>query len=115
MQKGNCVLFDIDWQGARQIESKLSCVALFILPPSRQALEDRLKSRAQDAFETIVRRLNEASEEISHYHEFDYIVINDDFQEALADIRAIIRARRRGLHAQRIACAGLIRELLATR
>ena len=115
LESGMDVILEIDWQGARQIESKLSCVALFILPPSREALENRLKTRAQDAPETIARRLNEASEEISHYHEFDYIVINDDFQEALADIRAIIRARRRRLHAQRIACADLINELLSTR
>lgn len=115
LESGMDVILEIDWQGARQIESKLSCVALFILPPSRQALEDRLKTRAQDAPETIIRRLSEASEEISHYHEFDYIVINDDFQEALTDIRAIIRARRRRLHAQRIACADLITELLSPR
>lgn len=112
LESGIDVILEIDWQGARQIESKLSCVALFILPPSRQALEERLKLRAQDAPETIVRRLSEASEEIAHYHEFDYIVVNDIFEEALADIRAIIRARRRRLHAQRIACSDLLRELL---
>lgn len=113
LEGGTDVILEIDWQGARQIESKLSCVTIFILPPSREALAERLVARAEDSLEVIDRRLSEASQEIQHYHEFDYIVVNDQFHEALTDIRAIIRARRRRLHAQRIACAELIEELLS--
>ena len=113
LESGTDVILEIDWQGARQIESKLSCVTIFILPPSREALAERLVARAEDTLEVIDRRLSEATQEIQHYHEFDYIIVNDNFQEALADIRAIIRARRRRLHAQRIACAELIEELLS--
>ncbi len=112
LESGMDVVLEIDWQGARQIESKLSCVSIFILPPSRQVLEARLQSRGQDSPEVIQRRMAEASQEIAHYHEFDYIVVNDHFEEALADMQAIIRARRRRLNAQRIAVADLIQELL---
>jgi guanylate kinase len=112
LESGTDVVLEIDWQGARQIESKLSCVSIFILPPSRKVLEERLKSRGQDSPEVIQRRMAEATQEIAHYHEFDYIVVNDHFDEALADMQAIIRARRRRLNAQRIAMADLIQELL---
>ncbi len=112
LESGVDVILEIDWQGARQIESKLSCVSIFVLPPSRQALESRLKQRNQDSPEVIQRRLSGASNEIAHYHEFDYVVVNDHFEDALADLQAIIRARRRRLNAQRIACADLIQELL---
>ncbi len=112
LEGGTDVILEIDWQGARQIASKLSSVSIFILPPSRSALEARLKSRAQDPLTVISERMAAAGEEISHYHEFDYLVVNDQFEEALADLQAIIRARRCRLPVQRMAYAGLIEDLL---
>ena len=92
MRQGKSVIFDIDWQGARAIKEKMpEAVSIFILPPSRAALEERLTGRGQDAPEVIARRMGEAVSEISHYKEFDHLVVNDDFNAALADLKAIIR------------------------
>jgi len=89
------VLLEIDWQGARQIRaSKPECVSVFILPPSRPELERRLRGRGSDAPEVIERRLHNPREESEHAYEFDYIVANDRFEDALADLRAIVRAVR---------------------
>ncbi|MFL6654125.1 MAG: guanylate kinase, partial [Sulfurifustis sp.] len=90
--RGKRVIFDIDWQGARAIKRAWpSAVSIFLLPPSRAALEQRLKDRRQDAPEVIARRMQAAIDEMRHYSEFDYIVVNDDFDQALADLEAIIR------------------------
>ncbi|MFL6712568.1 MAG: guanylate kinase [Sulfurifustis sp.] len=90
--RGQRVIFDIDWQGARSIKRAWpSAVSIFLLPPSRGALEQRLKDRRQDAPEVIARRMQAAIDEMRHYSEFDYIVVNDDFDQALADLEAIIR------------------------
>lgn len=97
MQKGNCVLFDIDWQGARQIKKEFdaaSIVSIFILPPSLQELERRLHSRAQDAKEVVDARMKKAQAEISHFAEYDYILVNDDLNNTYQKIRAIIEAKR---------------------
>ncbi len=92
MRQGKSVIFDIDWQGARAIKEKMpEAVSIFILPPSRAALEERLTGRGQDAPEVIARRMGEAVSEMSHYKEFDHLVVNDDFNAALADLKAIIR------------------------
>lgn len=92
---GGDVLLEIDWQGARQVQEKLpGCVTIFILPPSRAELESRLRNRAQDSEETILRRLADSRGELEHAHEFDYIVINRDFDSAVEDILAIVRAQR---------------------
>ena len=92
MRQGKSVIFDIDWQGARAIKEKMpESVSIFILPPSRAALEERLADRGQDAPEVIARRMREAVSEMSHYKEFDHLVVNDDFNAALADLKAIIR------------------------
>jgi guanylate kinase len=92
MRQGKSVIFDIDWQGARAIKEKMpEAVSIFILPPSRAALEERLTGRGQDAPEVIARRMREAVSEMSHYKEFDHLVVNDDFNAALADLKAIIR------------------------
>ena len=92
MRQGKSVIFDIDWQGARAIKEKMpEAVSIFILPPSRAALEERLTGRGQDAPEVIARRMGEAVSEISHYKEFDHLVVNDDFNAALADLKALIR------------------------
>jgi len=85
------VILDIDWQGARAIRQKMKNVkTVFILPPSRKALEKRLEGRNQDSDETIARRMRDAVSEMRHYDEFDYVVVNDDFDLALADLRAIL-------------------------
>ncbi|MBI3569584.1 MAG: guanylate kinase, partial [Gammaproteobacteria bacterium] len=92
LRQGKNIIFDIDWQGARAIKEKLSeSVSVFILPPSRAALEDRLIKRGQDSPEVIARRMREAVSEMSHYKEFDHLVVNDDFDAALNDLKAIVR------------------------
>ena len=108
------VLLEIDWQGARQIRaSKPECVSVFILPPSRPELERRLRGRGSDAPEVIERRLHNSREEIAHAHEFDYIVVNDRFEDALADLRAIVRAVRLRSTLQWARHEPLIADLLA--
>jgi len=97
LQKGSCVLFDIDWQGARQIKEKFerdSVVSIFILPPSMQELERRLRARASDPEEVMQDRMHKARAEISHYDEYDFILVNDDLNNTYQKIRAIIEAKR---------------------
>ncbi len=92
---GEDVILEIDWQGAGQIKALLpESVGIFILPPSREALRARLTGRGQDAAEVIERRLAEAEAEMSHYPQADYLVLNDNFEVALADLQAILRGRR---------------------
>ena len=87
------VLLDIDWQGARQIRDNFpSCRTVFIVPPSIRELRRRLTGRGQDSEETIEKRMREARSEISHWDEFDFLIVNDRFDEALADLRSIIRS-----------------------
>ncbi|MDY6942603.1 MAG: guanylate kinase [Pseudomonadota bacterium] len=110
----NDVILEIDWQGARQIRQKvLDCVSVFILPPSREELERRLRGRGQDEERVIARRLADARSDMSHYAEFDFLVINDDFQKAVDTVCSIIvAARTRTLHqAQRQ--SALLQSLLA--
>ncbi len=96
LAQGKSVILDIDWQGARAIKSKMpEAVSVFILPPSRAVLEERLKNRRQDSPEVIARRMAEAVSEMSHYPEFDVVVVNDDFETALADLEAIVTGRGR--------------------
>jgi guanylate kinase len=97
LNNGHCVLFDIDWQGARQIKEKFSIdqiVSIFILPPSIQELERRLRARAQDPEEIVQARMQEARNEISHYEEYDFTVVNDDLNSSYQKIRSIIEAKR---------------------
>lgn len=114
LEQGIDVFLDIDWQGARQIKAKLPNVkTIFILPPSRAELEKRLIGRGQDSAETIAKRMNEAVSEMSHYNEFDYVIVNNDFQTALAELKAILTAERlkQALQAERH--QGLITQLLS--
>ncbi len=94
--EGRDVLFDIDWQGTRQLVARApdDVVSVFILPPSRRALEERLNGRGGDAPEIVARRMAGATNEMRHWDEYRYVVINDDLERALADIRAILRAER---------------------
>lgn len=93
---GRDVLFDIDWQGTQQLREKArsDLVTVFILPPSVAELERRLHTRAQDDDETIRRRMAKAADEMSHWAEYDYVVINSDFERAFADVKAILAAER---------------------
>lgn len=92
---GNDLILEIDWQGAAQVR-KLhpSAISIFILPPSMTALESRLRGRGQDSEEVIIKRLAAARDEMSHVEEFDYVTINDKFEESLQDLEAIVRTQR---------------------
>ena len=92
---GRDVLLEIDWQGARQVRAKVpDAVSVFILPPSRQALEQRMRSRGQDSEAVIAQRLSAAREEMSHYGEFDYLIVNEHFDTAVDEMCAIFAASR---------------------
>ena len=93
---GRDVLFDVDWQGTQQLRDKLprDLVSIFVLPPSIPELERRLHARAQDDYETIHRRMAKAADEMSHWAEYDYVVINRDLKQAFADVTAILSAER---------------------
>jgi guanylate kinase len=115
---GHDVLLEIDWQGARQIRASApDCVSIFILPPSRAALEERLRSRRTDSEAVIARRLADAATDMSHCLEFDYAVVNDRFEQAVADLLAIIDCpegtRVAALAANRAALAPLLHALVA--
>jgi len=89
------VILEIDWQGAQQVKKKLpDCLSIFILPPSIEILQQRLENRGQDTKKVIQRRMDDAVNEISHCHEFDYLVVNDDFDMALQELRSIILCHR---------------------
>ena len=92
---GKDVILEIDWQGARQVRRLIqNCQSIFILPPSSAALKKRLEKRGQDNEEVIKRRMQDAINEMSHYAEFDYLVVNDDFDQALLELECIIRSNR---------------------
>jgi guanylate kinase len=102
LASGQHVILEIDWQGAQQVRSKLpDTVAIFILPPSRDALRQRLMDRATDNVTIIERRMAEADREMSHYCEAEYLVINDDFDQALSDLEAIIHCQGLTLERQK--------------
>ncbi len=116
LAEGVDVILEIDWQGARQVRAALpEAVGVFILPPSLEVLEQRLRGRGQDSEEVIRRRLAEAVEEMAHYGEYDYVVVNEVFEEALADLEAVVRARRLALDRQRRRLAPLLTALLGSR
>lgn len=96
LEAGKDVLFDIDWQGTQQLKDKVEkdLVRVFILPPSKKELEKRLKTRAQDSDEVVAKRMAKANDEISHWAEYDYIIVNDDLEKAEQDLFTILRAER---------------------
>lgn len=101
LQDGLDVILEIDWQGAQQARERMpGCLGIFILPPSRDALQQRLAGRGQDSVEVIEQRMAAALDELSHYAEFDYLVINDQFETALTELRAILIAQRQRRTAQ---------------
>jgi guanylate kinase len=113
LAQGENVLLEIDWQGAQQVRAAMpECRSIFILPPSREALEQRLRGRATDSEEVIARRLRESIADMSHWNEFDYVVINDDFERATSDLESIALGRGEGLTRERAEVQTLVRKLL---
>jgi len=114
LSAGHSVLLEIDWQGAQQVRARMpDCISVFILPPSRKALAERLARRATDSRDVIDRRLAQAAADMSHYRDFDYVVVNDDFARAVADLKRIIAGQGEGLRSDRPELAPLLAELLA--
>jgi guanylate kinase len=110
---GRDVLLEIDWQGAQQVRKHVpDAIGIFILPPSRAALEERMRKRGQDSDETIALRLKNAREEMSHYHEFDYVIVNEVFDTAVSEMCAIFTATRLKREAQSERHRALIEGLL---
>lgn len=114
LEEGKDVILEIDWQGAEQVRKNFpASTGIFILPPSKEALEQRLRGRGQDGDDIIARRMRDAENEMSHYVEFDYLIVNDDFEVALNELIAIISAKRHTLEVQKQVQARLLVELLA--
>ncbi len=110
---GNDVLLEIDWQGARQVRRAMpDSSSIFILPPTRAALEQRLRERRTDSAQTIARRLADASTDMSHYNEFDFVVVNDRFDQAAVDVAAILDGGGRELRSSRSELKPLIATLV---
>lgn len=114
LQNGELLLLEIDWQGARQVRARLPAArSIFILPPTRKALEVRLRSRSTDSETVIQRRLRDAAHDLAHWTEFDYVVVNDDFGRALQDLLTIVQERGDSLAATRPEVAHFAAGLLA--
>jgi guanylate kinase len=114
LARGHNVILEIDWQGARQVRARLpACVTIFILPPSRDALERRLRNRKTESDAAIARRLSDAVGDMSHWQEFDFVVVNDNFERALAELERIVDFQDPELRADRPALLPLLAELLA--
>jgi guanylate kinase len=110
---GHDVILEIDWQGARQVRVALpGCRSIFILPPSREALRQRLNNRRTDSPAVIERRLADAVSDMSHYDEFDYVVVNDDFGRAVVELESILRGRGEALGARRPSLTPVLANLL---
>ena len=113
LEAGIDVFLDIDWQGAQQIRKLVDDVeTIFILPPSKEELESRLNNRGQDSAEVIAGRMAKAQSETSHYNEYDYVVVNDDFDTALTEIETIVMAKRLSLKSQTVRHQALLENLL---
>ena len=112
---GHDVLLEIDWQGAQQVRARMpECVSIFVLPPARRALAERLARRATDTAEVIARRLADAAADMSHYREFDYVVVNDHFDQAVTDLKRIVEGEGAALRSDRPQLQPLLAELLAS-
>jgi guanylate kinase len=112
LAEGRDVVLEIDWQGARQVRASMpGAITIFILPPSRGALETRLRARQTDTEEVIAHRLGKAVDDMSHWREFDYIVVNDSFERAVSELLAIVDGQAEGLRANRPELATLLKNL----
>ena len=113
LAEGHDVVLEIDWQGAEQIKKRFpDAISIFILPPSIQALQDRLESRGQDSEEVIQTRMTKAIAELKHYHKADFLVVNDVFEDALKGLKAIIKANRMSTAKQEVLNQELIQQLI---
>lgn len=114
LNNGQDLILEIDWQGAQQVRKLIPDAKLiFILPPSRDILKQRLVQRGQDTDEVINHRMSQAINEISHYVEFDYLIVNDDFEKALGDLESIISSQRLNCLRQREKLQDLLKDLLS--
>jgi guanylate kinase len=113
LASGRDLILEIDWQGARQVRERLpEAIQIFILPPSRAELEARLRKRGSDSDEAIARRLGESVQGMSHWNEFDYVIVNRDFEQALGELEAVFEGRGEASRRDRPELAALARELL---
>lgn len=113
LAEGQDVILEIDWQGAQQVRKIMAdSRSIFILPPSRETLQSRLCRRGQDSEEVIARRMGNAKNEISHYDEYDYLIVNDDFQQALNELKSVILCGRMQREEQQERLKDLLMELL---
>jgi len=113
LDAGDNVLLEIDWQGAQQIRNAMpQAISIFILPPSRAELERRLRDRKTDSDEVIARRLRDSIADMSHWNEFDYVVVNDEFEGAVTDLQAILSGRGEALRRDRSGLQTLVPTLL---
>jgi guanylate kinase len=114
LEQGLDVILEIDWQGAQQVRAQFAeALSIFIVPPSKSTLRTRLESRGQDKTEVIDRRMQEAASECSHYVEFDYIVVNENFEQAVSELGAIFISQRLTLAKQTIRHQDILTELLS--
>ncbi|MBV7315389.1 guanylate kinase [Shewanella sp. NIFS-20-20] len=114
LAQGIDVFLDIDWQGAQQVKKLMpEAIGIFILPPSRSELERRLTGRGQDSAEVIASRMQQAVSEMSHYNEYDFVIVNDDFDIAINDLISIIASQRLTLASQTLRHSGMLDDLLA--
>ncbi len=113
LDEGHDVVLEIDWQGAEQIKKRFpESISIFILPPSIQALQERLEGRGQDSADVIAHRMEKAIAELKHYHKADYLVVNDDFEEALKSLKAIVKANRMSTQKQQFINSDLLSKLI---
>ena len=113
LNTGRDVVLEIDWQGAQQIRERIpDAVSVFILPPSRESLRTRLEARGQDSERIIAERMRTAVSDLSHYHEFDYVIVNDSIERAAEDLASIVRAHRLVSPRQTLARSALLADLL---
>jgi guanylate kinase len=115
LKEGFDILLEIDWQGAANVRKYFAdnAVSIFILPPSLETLDKRLRGRKQDSEEVIAKRMTLATQEISHCDEYDYVIVNDDFDRAFGEMKAVITAERQGCKAQLAKTQEILRNLLA--
>lgn len=114
LDSGQDVILEIDWQGAQQVSKRFpQAVGIFILPPSRETLRERLTNRAQDGEAIIERRMRDAVTEMSHYEEFEFLIVNDDFAQALDELRAVVIAQRQHRPRKAAQIKALLGELLS--
>lgn len=113
LEEGHDVVLEIDWQGAEQVKKRMpEAVSIFILPPSIEALRERLENRDQDSAEVIDNRMTKAKAELKHHHKADFLVVNDDFEDALRGLKAIIKSNRLTCQKQEIINRHLLKKLV---